>query len=270
MLGGYGGGTTGDAATTSAPPPTGGEIGGGIGGAGQGASPPPAQGWEAARARWFCDRNSIPHPRRGSSPPRSSCGEGGDLKETFQLNASGRGTKSTRKGCSFRFGSIDCEKVTFRDLPIEFCWSGNGGAARVRAKMGNDPPIATNSMDMVQEEHWFRLPPKVKIIAGILGEYSHLHTSGELSGGGEREGVVAPKSGHCSASFPPHPPESNAVQISDPFPQATPSGNKNLEKIRWSPVEKGEDQILRRRPTLHTCESSGHGPSGWRSEEIRA
>lgn len=131
------------------------------------------------------------------------------------LAPSKRDAKMDRRGEPLRFSTVDCEKVIFRDLPFEFCWPSNGGKrgqGRMEEKREEMSLNRGNWMDMVQMDQWFRAPPKVRMVPGIMGRDPYQNTRVTIQEGGEREVGGDPESGHRVPASPPHPPVSVTAQ----------------------------------------------------------
>lgn len=107
---------------------------------------------------------------------------------------------------SFPFEKITPVGVKIRSIPIELNWPENGGRmlpgrnsaagkkSEIREGAGMEPP---------GQRRWFRSPPKVQIVAGILGVGPNCGTHGGDIDRGEREVDGDSESEHRKPSSPP-------------------------------------------------------------------
>lgn len=102
------------------------------------------------------------------------------------------------------------DALKIRNLPIRFSWARCG---RSRSAEAVSYRVATNSADDVSyrvamtnlgtiaeqnQNWWFRSPPKVRIVAGILGAHPPGCTRVIHRSGGEQNKGDDPESGHHS------------------------------------------------------------------------
>ena len=71
---------------------------------------------------------------------------------------------------SFPFEEIADNSIKIKQIPIELCWESHGGSVR-KKKLGGSrsstfEPVKTGP---TRQRPWFRIPPKVRIVLGILG-----------------------------------------------------------------------------------------------------
>ena len=92
---------------------------------------------------------------------------------------------------SFPFEEIKPTSMKIKSIPIKLQWPhyGGGTSSPVKKQLaGKRRTISVITVDEPANQiRWFRSPPKVPLVAGILGCKPNIETRGENPGRGERE-----------------------------------------------------------------------------------
>lgn len=94
-------------------------------------------------------------------------------------------------GEGFSFEKVEDEGLKLKFAPIQLQWPTHGRSRSADALEGRTRTSNLKPIDVgkIQTFRWFRLPPKVRIVPGVLGSYPADGTHvGNLSGG---EGKVS-------------------------------------------------------------------------------
>lgn len=122
------------------------------------------------------------------SPSRAMASEFPTLAESLKrsgkrgisllLDKSSLQFKQASNEDSFPLEAIERSKVKLKAVPIELCWSNNGGqkGAGREFDVGDDKLKRNTQQKSPNTERWFRAPPKVRFTAGILGQRPNLGT----------------------------------------------------------------------------------------------
>lgn len=116
--------------------------------------------------------------------------------------------------------------VKIKSIPIELQWSriGDGVGSLEKTNLRRDfrsLPALDRGADPTSQRRWFRSPPKVQVVTGILGRGPSQGTHGGDPDGGEREVAGDHESGHQLSSSPPYP--TGPTERNSPFPHSNPS-----------------------------------------------
>jgi hypothetical protein len=104
--------------------------------------------------------------------------------------------KYTTRKKEFPFDEIDGEALKIKFAPIRLCWPAH---EQGRVEEQRSPRVVDSKLSkggQFRKEKWFRLPPKVRVVPGILGAHPSQVTRGIHQDTGEREVDDDPESGH--------------------------------------------------------------------------
>lgn len=94
---------------------------------------------------------------------------------------------NTATAKSFPFERVAEDSILLKSVPIELCWTRNRRSRSVDSpeKLQRAKAFGTEDGGQFWNSTWFRLPPKVRSVPGILGSHPLQGTRGEDLGGGE-------------------------------------------------------------------------------------
>lgn len=137
--------------------------------------------------------------------------------------------KYEAKKDEFPFDEVAAEEVKIKFTPIKLRWLSRrkAGDEELEGKFG----FKSYRGGHFGQERWFRPPPKVKIIPGILGPHPAQGTHVGHPGGGERKGIVVTASGHRSP--PADVPQADPVEDDPPIPHSISKTLAKFVKHLW-------------------------------------
>lgn len=118
----------------------------------------------------------------------------------------------------FPFEEIEENKLKLKCSSIQFCWPHlrrSRSSGDLEGKQSEPVEVIPNEGQFCDSSRWFRSPPKVRIVQGILGPHPLEDTHGTLPGEGDGKLVDDPESGHRSPKSSP----TRCVEILDPAPK---------------------------------------------------
>ena len=143
------------------------------------------------------DANAFPALSNGERRQERAKGFG------FPMDATSWSIRHAVEKGSLPFKQILPNSVKIKVISIELRWQGHGGKAETNRKSpaGKSLDVSNSvGVEPTRQRRWFRLPPKVREVAGILGRRPDVGTRGDDQDMGERENEGDPESGHLSSS----------------------------------------------------------------------
>ena len=134
------------------------------------------------------------------------------------MDANSWSTRHAVEKGSLPFKEILPNSVKIKVISIELRWQGHGGKAETKRKSpaGEGLDVSNSvAVEPTSQRRWFRLPPKVREVAGILGRRPEGGTGGDQDRG-EREIEGDPESGDLSSSPTSRPLKPIPVDQSPP------------------------------------------------------
>ena len=132
----------------------------------------------------------------------------------------------------FPFEEVDVDTVRIKSTPIQLQWNSYEHINPVNSKSKN-----STQFDQIGEsrnfgkQRWFRKPPKVQVVLGILGSYLVEDTHGKHPEGGENSGKRDPESGHSPLSAPKNPIRVGGAPPNPRNPNSIASSRVNLSRF---------------------------------------
>lgn len=97
------------------------------------------------------------------------------------MDCSKRGFKHTAIADSFLFEENESSAVKLKRIPIEFRWRCQDEAAPMNQVVSPEKMMILTEMaeSSKEKDRWFRAPPKVQVVKGILRRSPQSETCGE-------------------------------------------------------------------------------------------
>ena len=97
----------------------------------------------------------------------------------------------------FPFDEVDVDTVRIKSTPIQLQWNLYDHSKSIESKSNNSSQFnQIVGLRNYEKQRWFRKPPKVRVVPGILGSYPVVDTRGNQLHRGENSGERDPESGH--------------------------------------------------------------------------